>query len=409
MKIQNSTIFAAFLGFVAVAASSYDVTANVIHVPGDQETIQGGLDVASYGDTVLVASGTFYENIIWPEVNGIRLLGAGRDSCIIDGGGLASVVRFESIDIIDTMTVFRGFTLTNGNASDPWPESQGGGAFIFASSPILEYLTITGNTAYNFGGGVYVWSSDNPIIRYCVISNNTAAAYGGLECFNSDVLVDHVTFGGNDPGGLYFETLDHPLVTNCIVAGNFDYGIRVSGTSFTPTRIAIGYTDINDPLQLLGYASVDDLGGIIDADPLFVDEDNGDYHLLSGSPCIDAGDPDYPHDPDGTITDMGAFYFSQTTDIDEPAAEPRNFMLLDNYPNPFNASTVIRYELPIGSPVTVEIYNALGQKIESLYEGMLQPGYHQATWNAVEFSSGTYFCRVEASGFSGTRKMLLIK
>lgn len=399
----------AILSFVLMAVPAAKATADLIHVPGDQETIQAGLDVASYGDTVLVASGTYYENLIWPEVNGIRLFGAGRDSCVIDGGGLASVVRFESIDIIDTMTVFRGFTLTNGNASDPWPESQGGGAFIFASSPVLEYLTINGNTAHDFGGGVFVWSSDDPIIRYCVISNNTAAEKGGLECFGSDLLLDHDTFSGNDPGGLYFETLDYPLVTNCIVAGNFDYGIRVRGTSFTPTTIAISYTDINDPLQRIGYGNVDSLGGLIDADPLFVDQDNGDYRLLSGSPCIDTGDPEYPYDPDGTITDMGTFYFPQPTDVEYPSVLPSQFSLLENYPNPFNVSTIIRYEVPFHSPVTIDIYNAMGQKVSSLYEGKLQPGYHQVTWNAAEFSSGTYFYRVEASGFSGTRKMLLIK
>jgi len=52
--------------------------------------------------------------------------------------------------------------------------------------------------------------------------------------------------------------------------------------------------------------------GNIDADPLFVDPDNGDYHLQEGSPCIDAGDPNSPLDPDGTIADIGAFYFDQT-------------------------------------------------------------------------------------------------
>ena len=51
--------------------------------------------------------------------------------------------------------------------------------------------------------------------------------------------------------------------------------------------------------------------GNIDADPLFVDPVNGDFHLQAGSPCIDTGDPSSPLDPDGTRADMGAYYFDQ--------------------------------------------------------------------------------------------------
>jgi hypothetical protein len=140
MKIYNFT-FAVFLMIPAIVlATVAAVSADIINVPGDQPTIQAGLNVAVYGDTVLVAPGIFVENIIWPDMNGIKLFGSGMDSTVIDGNYTASVIRFDTPNIIDTATLVRGFTITNGNALPPWPESQGGGICLFYASPILEYL-----------------------------------------------------------------------------------------------------------------------------------------------------------------------------------------------------------------------------------------------------------------------------
>ena len=66
--------------------------------------------------------------------------------------------------------------------------------------------------------------------------------------------------------------------------------------------LTVTYSDIQG-----GYTGT----GNIDSDPLFVDAANGDYYLQPASPCIDAGDPTSPFDPDGTIADMGAYYYHQ--------------------------------------------------------------------------------------------------
>ncbi len=294
---------------------TYYSSADTIHVPGDQPTIQDGLNAANFGDTVLVAPGTYFENIIWPEVDGIKLIGAGRDNTIIDGNNQASVIRIDALGVIGNSTLVKGFTITNGNALPPWPESQGGGIYIYDSDPILEDLTITGNTADDFGGGLYVWLCA-PIVRNTVIINNTAISRGGVDCKLGSPIFDHVTVANNAPGGLYFDTRGYPKIINSIVSSNYLYGIRINGTTFGSTIIAIGYSDIDNAIQLIGAASYDDLGGIIQEDPLFVDPVNQNYHLMEGSPCIDAGDPNYPLDPDGTITDMGAFYYDQSVPVE---------------------------------------------------------------------------------------------
>ena len=166
--------------------------------------------------------------------------------------------------------------------------------------------------------------------------------------------------------------------------------------------------------------------GNISVDPRFRDPDNGDYHLMStacgdprNSPCIDAGDPsifDYLLDCDwglgGQRSDMGA-YGGQAipTDIweEHPPAIPMACGLLQNYPNPFNASTTLSYMLPNSGPVSIVIYNLLGQRVASIFEGEEQAGRHTITWDAASFPTGVYFARLEIGDQSQSIKMVLLK
>jgi hypothetical protein len=97
------------------------------------------------------------------------------------------------------------------------------------------------------------------------------------------------------------------------------------------------------------------------------------------------------------------------SDIDELADLPAKNRLIDNYPNPFNASTIINYTLPGPSHVTIEIYDILGRRVETLIEGEQPAGYHQITWDASNHSSGMYFYRIQAGEYAETKKMVLLK
>lgn len=88
---------------------------------------------------------------------------------------------------------------------------------------------------------------------------------------------------------------------------------------------------------------------------------------------------------------------------------PTGFTLAENYPNPFNASTIIHYGLPVTSNVTIEIYDILGRRVKTLVNEEQQAGYHQVTWDASELSSGLYFYRIQAGDYAETKKMLLLK
>jgi hypothetical protein len=144
-------------------------------------------------------------------------------------------------------------------------------------------------------------------------------------------------------------------------------------------------------------------------DPMFMDTAAGDFHLLAGSPCIDAGDPTLPHDPDSTIADIGAFYFHQSATEPIAVVLPTTFALYPNWPNPFNSTTVIRYDMPMAGSVSLTIYNLLGQRVATLFDGRQLTGSYTVSWNASDFPSGLYFCRMDAAGFAQTRKMVLLK
>ncbi len=88
---------------------------------------------------------------------------------------------------------------------------------------------------------------------------------------------------------------------------------------------------------------------------------------------------------------------------------PRQFSLSQNYPNPFNPSTNIHYNIPKRSFVELTIYNELGMEIESIVSEEKAPGEYKVEWNAKEYPSGIYLCRLEAGDFVETRKLILQK
>lgn len=97
------------------------------------------------------------------------------------------------------------------------------------------------------------------------------------------------------------------------------------------------------------------------------------------------------------------------SDIVEVEILPAKFELSQNYPNPFNPSTTIQFSLPKATQLKINIYNMLGELVETLAEGTYEAGYHKVTFNASNFPSGIYIYRIESSAFTQVRKMVLIK
>jgi len=97
-----------------------------------------------------------------------------------------------------------------------------------------------------------------------------------------------------------------------------------------------------------------------------------------------------------------------------PAVLPQSLHLFANYPNPFNASTTIRFELPSSRMVALEIYGLLGQKLRILVNEKRSAGQHQVLWDGRDdagnsLPSGVYLCRLSAGEFVATKRMVLLR
>lgn len=133
---------------------------------------------------------------------------------------------------------------------------------MFSSSPVFKNVTIANNSSSLTLGGIYCNVSLNPILINTIVWNNPLAA-------------------------VYFETIN------------------------SPNSITVSYSNIEDGRSGIkdnNHGTVNWLNGNINSNPLFVNSENGDYHLQVGSPCVDKGDSTSTfNDYDGSRNDMGAY------------------------------------------------------------------------------------------------------
>jgi hypothetical protein len=119
-----------------------------------------------------------------------------------------------------------------------------------------------------------------------------------------------------------------------------------------------------------------------------------------------------------TTASANAIWFTSassiTTDVRQSLEHPASFALYQNFPNPFNPSTTIKFDLKQTSTVTLEVYNVLGQRVEYWNYGTMDAGRYNENLNLVAFSSGVYLYRINAVGSDGHRfvsikKLVLMK
>jgi hypothetical protein len=100
---------------------------------------------------------------------------------------------------------------------------------------------------------------------------------------------------------------------------------------------------------------------------------------------------------------------SMTPIIEPVRSAPHKFRLYANYPNPFNASTEIAFDLPINEVINLAIYNVMGQMVAELANGRMSAGTHRLIWNAEQLPSGLYYLQLKTENDRQVKKMILMK
>jgi len=112
--------------------------------------------------------------------------------------------------------------------------------------------------------------------------------------------------------------------------------------------------------------------------------------------------------PNGKISEEGGSLLI-TVGIENETQLPKKFALYQNFPNPFNPATTIRYDLPKQATVTITIFDVIGRQVAKLVNSEQPAGAYSVRWDATGFASGLYYYRIEAGDFASVRKLVLMK
>jgi hypothetical protein len=233
--------------------------------------------------------------------------------------------------------------------------------FIAVDSVGSAYLT----------GPTYVVDSlnyDFLVVKYTPDGNiSWAGTYdSGYDDLPTDIAVGH-------SGAIYIGGI-------CDRGGN-DYHINI-----------VKYTANGDRAWVTGYNSANALGDWIR--DMTLDEQENIY--IAGQ-------------SNGHLITIKFVQTETGVEDNESPNLPENDLLLAAYPNPFNARTIIRYELTAPSNVALTVFDLLGNKIETLVNGYQDAGRYKVDWDASDFPSGIYFYHLSAGEYSSAKKVLLIK
>jgi len=146
---------------------------------------------------------------------------------------------------------------------------------------------------------------------------------------------------------------------------------------------------------------------------------DGDYHLQEGSPALDAAAPDGSPSADldgrgrpvGEGVDMGCYEADFTTSgtAASSSSGPFGFALQQNYPNPMNATTTIRFGIGEPCRVVLKVFDIQGREVSVLADAKYPAGEHAVRFNAAGLESGVYLFSIQAGDYSAMRKMVVMK
>lgn len=232
------------------------------------------------------------------------------------------------------------------------------------------------NLAFPLGSYIYDFACDpiNPDIAYVTSSNNIGlykTTDGGVNWFDSNNNIPRYSEDFYIASGIAI----NPLNPDNLYVNSYNKGVFVSHNAGQT------WEDFNDGLRT-GYP----LANSILVDPT----DTCRIYLATDTYSV------------WSIT-------RTLTDSQDGPQIPDKFITLSNYPNPFNSSTVIKFSAKESEHITLDIYDLLGQRVETIFDGIKQAGQYAFTWDASRYPSGVYFARLRTPDTIKNISMILLK
>lgn len=420
-----------------------------------------GQSVALYPGQTVIVQKTFYKDPIWnqPQVmpivfvqQGIEMLNGGKKTnnfTLIPNSpyqsvqqGVSQSATYQMQIPVTTVGYNSAVTLTaevdppnagvtvsfpGGNTVSTFPANFNVQVNSSSSVPTGSYrIIVTGtntnnkthktSVSYLVGRNIIVVKANRPSLQFAVDNQaltNVATFAWDLSSVHQIAAVSPQTFGStryvfqswSDNGDS-----SHSITTGTATSTytcNYKTQFRLI-TSATPSGIPVTVTGGNafyDSSSTVNFAPT----------PLQFTYNGKDYYFQRWN---GSGVGSYTGtNPNVTIQNMNNVIV-QTAVFDTIApigiqnlnnGVPQVYQLHQNFPNPFNPVTKIKFDIPQNSKVTVKIYDLLGNEVAKLHDGELVAGYYEADFNASSYASGVYFYRIDAGNYSSVKRMVLVK
>jgi hypothetical protein len=221
--------------------------------------------------------------------------------------------------------------------------------------------------------------------------------------------------GASTPASPYLSQTGNGMHVSISADGQVMAAVWLDAATSSPTDtlpdIWFSYRNINGsawstPVNLTQTPGFPEL--ILHAAPVMKVNGGGSYTIFLGR-TYQSSINTYPPDYNLRSTFYVAAHTFTPTGVSEEASKPSTFTLEQNYPNPFNPSTTIQYSVANAGPVTLKVYNMIGQEVATLVNQTVTAGSHSATFDASGLSSGMYFYKLSAGSQVESRKMLVLK
>jgi hypothetical protein len=322
------------------------------------------------------------------------------------GGGV--YMTGEHISMLRDSVHDNGFTATA-------TFSNGGGIYVSGATAEIDSIACQNNSAHA-GAGCLIDNSPSADVTNSLFTGNLANFYGGgitLQSVAASNLTGN-TVAVNDAqasggAGIYISNAS-PTIANNISVFNTGGAFSGNGVHLASGSATFSCNDVygNDGDQYGGVADPTGTDGNISADPLFCEQAAGNFNIDSTSPCA----PDHS----GGCGLIGALSANCISDpVPEGDGEtPLVFKVEQNFPNPFNPATTIRFALPQDGFTIVRVFDLAGRLVNTLLAEDLQARVYDVTWNGRDgagrvVAAGVYFDQVKSGADSFTGRMALVK